>query len=83
MFTLNNITKSPDLRGYFVESKPCPMCGYSATVYVSSAQMFAYNQGAYIHDVLPNYDFDTRERFISGYCGDCWNTMFSFDEDED
>ena len=83
MFTLNNIVKAADLSGYYAESKPCPICNYTATVFVTPPQMFAYNQGAYIQDVLPDYDNDTRERFISGYCGECWNDLFGgYDEDD-
>ena len=81
MFTLLNPTKSPDLSGYYVQSLDCPMCGYSMTAFVTSQQMFAYNQGAYIQDVLPTYSPDERERFMSGICGECWNQMF--DEMED
>ena len=84
MFTLNNIVKSPALDGYYAESLACPTCNYTATVFVTPPQMFAYNQGAYIQDVLPTYENDVRERFISGYCGECWNDLFAgFDEDED
>ena len=83
MFILNNIVKAADLSGYYAESKPCPTCNYTATVFVTPPQMFAYNQGAYIQNVLPDYDNDTRERFISGYCGECWNAMFSNDDFED
>ena len=83
MFTLNNIVKAADLSGYYAESKPCPTCNYTAMVFVTPPQLYAYNQGAYPETVLPDYDVDTRERFISGYCGECWNAMFSFPYDED
>lgn len=82
MFALLNPVKSPDLTGYFVESHPCPSCGYSTTAFVTPFQMFSYHRGAMAQDVLADYDADTRERFISGYCGDCWNAMFSFDDED-
>lgn len=82
MLTLLNPVKAPDLSGYFVESLPCPSCNYTTHAFVSSEQMFAYRQGAYAQDVLTDYDAATRERFISGVCGDCWNAMFSFEDEE-
>lgn len=83
MYTLNNIVKAADLSGYYAESKPCPGCNYTTLVFVTPPQMFAYNQGAYIQDVLPTYENDVRERFISGYCADCWNDLFAYDEEEE
>ena len=76
MFTLNNITKSEDLRSYFVTSHACPMCDAKVTVTIAPEKLYAYNQGAYVQEVLSDYDADTREQFISGTCADCWNAMF-------
>lgn len=83
MFALNNPVKLADLSGYVVSSHACPMCGDVATTVVTPQQLFAYNQGAYAQDVLPNLDNGQREQFISGTCPDCWNAMFSFDDGED
>ena len=83
MFILNNIVKAADLSGYYAESKPCPNCNYTATVFISPQKLYAYNQGAYIQEVLEGYTPDVRERFISGYCGECWDAMFSFPYEED
>jgi len=80
MFTLHNPMKVMNER-YVVTSHPCPMCGESKTVSISSEQLFAYNQGAYAQDVLSAYDADVRERFISGVCGICWDEMFNFDDE--
>ena len=81
MFTLNNPTKLDDLSGYFVTSHACPMCDVRVTITVTPEQLFAYNQGALAHQVLSDYDADTREQFISGTCADCWNAMSADDTD--
>lgn len=81
MFTLNNINKF-DESGYYAESYPCPSCNYTATVFVTPPQMFAYNQGASAQDVLAAYPADVRERFISGYCAECWDNLFDFGDED-
>tara|TARA_B110000503_G_C6906558_1_gene312883 strand:- start:335 stop:586 length:252 start_codon:yes stop_codon:yes gene_type:complete len=75
MFTLNKITKNEELN-YFVSSLPCPNCDSVLSLEITPDKLYAYNQGAYAQDVLSAYDADTRERFITGICGTCWNEMF-------
>jgi len=77
MFTLNNPMKVMD-NNYVVTSHPCPRCGETKTVAISSEKLFAYNQGAMAQDVLSDFDNDVRERFISGTCHHCWNAMFAY-----
>jgi len=76
MFTLNNIVKTADLSAYSVTSKVCPTCDETITIQISPEKLYAYNQGAYVQDVLSDFDVDVRERFITGTCGDCWNAIF-------
>lgn len=76
MFELLNIRKTDDLQGYMVDSKPCPTCQKSVTVFIEKGDLWKYNQGAYVQDVLWQYDVDTRERFVTGICGPCWNEQF-------
>ena len=52
MFTLHNITKTADLRGYIVSSAPCPTCQDVFQTVVTPDKLYAYNQGAYVQDVL-------------------------------
>jgi hypothetical protein len=73
MFTLNNIRKTDDLSGYYVDSHPCPICGDALTIYLSSSEVFHYHQGGYAQDVISRVPPAWRERFISGICEDCWN----------
>jgi hypothetical protein len=83
MFTLNNPTKTSDLSAYKVTSQPCPTCNETLTVRITPQQLFAYNQGDSILNVLGGYDADVRERFMSGLCAYCWDGMFGTDEDEE
>ena len=80
MFTLTNPMKVMNER-YVVTSLPCPACKETETVSISSAQLFAYNQGGYAQDVLSAYDAGVRERFISGMCEMCWAMMWDFDDE--
>ena len=66
---------------YVVTSNPCPMCGETKTVAITGDKLFAYNQGAMAQDVLSEYNEAIREQFISGYCDDCWTSMFDGIED--
>ena len=81
MFTLHNPMKVMNER-YVVTSHPCPTCNETETVSIASDKLYAYNQGAYAQDVLSEYDADVRERFISGMCSPCWDSLFAdFDEE--
>jgi hypothetical protein len=80
MFTLTNPTKTADLSAYVVTSLPCPTCKETTSIAIAPEKLFLYNQGAKVQDVLVGFDVDVRERFISGICGTCWNSMFDFDE---
>ena len=72
MFTLSNITKSADQTYYSVSSLACPSCKGVLVLDITPAQLFAYNQGMMIQDVLFDQDADVRERFMSGWCESCW-----------
>jgi hypothetical protein len=80
MFTLLNPTKTPDLSAYVVTSKACPTCKGVLSISIAPEKLFLYNQGGKIQDVLSDYPPAIRERFMTGMCGTCWDSMFSFDE---
>jgi hypothetical protein len=80
MLTLNNPTKFPDQSAYFVTSHPCPECDEALTIVVTPEQLYAYNQGAYAQEVLADYPNHVKERFITGYCDDCWKNLFGDDD---
>jgi hypothetical protein len=72
---LNEITKKEE-GVYKVSSLPCPDCKGVLTIEIGSDKLFQYNQGALISSVLPDFSAEQRERFVSGYCGDCWKKIF-------
>jgi ribosomal protein S27E len=82
MATIAKLEKIEEGR-YHATSLPCPMCGDSLTIEMPTSNLFAYNNGASITEVFPTLAPAERERFISGTCGDCWNKMFAFDDDEE
>jgi hypothetical protein len=72
---LRNITKVREGL-YRVSSKPCPECKEVLTTELPTDKLFLYNQGALIQEVFPNLLRSSRERFVSGYCDDCWSKLF-------
>ena len=52
-------------------------CGKTLDVGITGEQLFAYNQGEFVHKVLPNRTPEEREQFISGTCPDCWKKLFA------
>jgi len=80
MFTLHNPVKT--LNGsYVVTSHACPTCNQTQNVAITSDKLFAYRQGALAQTVLSDFDADVRERFISGVCSPCWDSMFEFEDE--
>ena len=67
---------------YTVSSKPCPMCNESLTIEITGQQLYKYNQGALIQEVMPDVSAQDRERFVTGYCNTCWISIFGDGEDE-
>jgi hypothetical protein len=72
---LNNISKKEE-GIYKVSSLPCPDCEQVLVIEISSDKLFEYNQGGLVHKVIPDLSAEQKERFISGYCGDCWKKIF-------
>jgi len=68
---------------YRVESLPCPKCQTTLAVFIDSEMLYKYNQNAPIGLVLPHLSLEDRERFISGYCPECWNNLFPDEDDEE
>lgn len=57
---------------YEVETPSCPLCGSTAKIVVQGPEIFQYHQGADTRVWLKRFDADTRERFMSGLCPDCF-----------
>ena len=80
MLTLLNPTKIEE-GVYTVTSLDCPVCLDNTTILITGDKLYAYNQGGMAQDVLSVYPPEIRERFVTGYCDDCWQGMFEFIED--
>ena len=65
---------------YLATSLDCPDCKENTTITVTGGNIFAYHNGMFAHEIFPNLSKDIRERFISGYCAECWNKLFDFAE---
>lgn len=61
----------------------CPMCGKVHTVTVNDADFEKWQSGVSAQNAFPYLSTDEREILISGTCPKCWDSMFSFGEDEE
>lgn len=61
----------------------CPMCGSAKVITVPFDHYNRWTHGTLIQDAFPYLDDADRERIKTGICNDCWNNMFSSDEDEE
>jgi hypothetical protein len=77
-----SVTKIEEGR-YKITSRPCPDCNTSVSLEIDGASLFLANQGAFVQKVLPNEPDNVRERFVSGYCADCWSKIFANDDEEE
>lgn len=66
-----------------VTTKPCMLCQASTIVEITEAEQSALDSGAYIQDALSSRPEAFRELLITGTHGDCWNTMFPEEEEEE
>jgi hypothetical protein len=79
---IQSVTKIEEGR-YKITSPPCPECSTYATLEIDGASLFLANQGAFVQKVLPNEPQQVREKFVSGYCGVCWDRIFANDKEEE
>jgi hypothetical protein len=83
LYNITKIWEGEHAMSYNVSSAPCPSCNDVLTIIITPSQLWEYNQGGYIQDIMPEVSYDDRERFISGYCSPCWDVMFPPSEDDD
>jgi len=67
---------------YNIQSMPCIHCKTDVTIQITAPQLWAYNNGASIQEVLPDESLAVREQFITGTCETCWDNMFGTEEAE-
>lgn len=59
----------------------CKHCMKSYDIEATAEQIQAWEQGAFIQDVMPNIPAWKRELLISRTCDYCWKKMFPDDDD--
>lgn len=67
---------------YVFKTIPCPQCGKSTEIEVQAVDLRRYNQGAHIQEAFPYLSAADRERLLSGICGDCFDTLFLYTEED-
>jgi len=61
----------------------CPECHSDKIIKVETRDWLKWNSGVYVQNAFPYLSPEDRESLITGYCGDCWDNLFSFGELED
>ena len=61
---------------YLATSLDCPDCKDNTAIEITGGTLFAYHSGMFVHEVFPDVPPDIRERFVSGYCPECWKKLF-------
>ena len=61
----------------------CIHCDSIHNVEVESSGYAQWIQGIHIQKAMPNLSTDKRELLISQTCNECWDRMFSEDDDAD
>lgn len=61
----------------------CPFCGHGNEVEVNEMDYLDWSDGELAQVAFPYLSANERELLISGICPDCWNKMFSSDEEPD
>ena len=62
----------------------CPTCKKQQMFLVNAHAFYAWKNGKLtVQDAFPDLSPNGREALITGFCGDCWDTMFASLEDAD
>lgn len=61
----------------------CPFCGNVHLINVVTEDYEAWQNGALIQDAFPYLSANEREMLKTGICPECWDNMFSFDDEEE
>lgn len=81
MATIAKLTKIEE-GSYSAESLACPACKQVLVVTITSQSLWLYNNRALAQEVFPTLSDEDRERFVSGYCGPCWDNLFPEEEED-
>ena len=63
----------------------CRMCGNTKAIYVTEESWEEYNSPnrRLVQEIFSYLSAEDRELLISNTCNECWNKMFSFEEEDD
>lgn len=64
-----------------IQTMACPMCDEQPTVELTDEEYEALKSGTLIQKAMPTRSADFREKFLSGYCGKCWDIVFPPEEE--
>lgn len=67
---------------YNIQSMPCIHCKTDVTIQITAPQLWAYNNGAHVQEVIPDESLAIKEQFITGTCDACWKNIFPTEEEE-
>ena len=59
----------------YCHSGTCPLCNDQFQVYVRESEYLGWKSGVLIQEAMPDLSLDDRERFQTGICHGCWETM--------
>ncbi len=65
-----------------IKSKTCPICKQSKEFEVEESDFEKYKAGYFIQEAFPTMSSEDRERFITGFCPECWNNLFPDEEEK-
>lgn len=82
MATVSKIEKVTE-GTYLVTSRPCPECADTLTTQLSDTYLYGLQRGESVATIFAHLVPADRERFLSGYCPDCWTKLFAYGEDEE
>lgn len=60
----------------------CPICSQSSVVLVEIESYVAWRRGSLIQVAMPYLSANERESLMTGICSDCWDDMFSEDDED-
>lgn len=61
----------------------CPVCGNEKSFDLDADKWNRYLSTEHIQDLFPELNEEDRERLITGICPNCWNDIFSDDEEDE
>lgn len=61
----------------------CPCCRRTQSIAVNFTDFMEWQKGALVQEAFPYLNANEREAFITGICPNCWEKLFSEEEDSE